>query len=383
MGSHSGFLPDYISSCFREDERLRSVDDDQNRRDFDLLGFGKRFWIHLCVTLSVLVMTLGIWPQRVIGSYELTSFSQRSFASQLSSSYAALGDSYSSGQGNGSYYQGTNTPTDRCHRSPVAYDPELAAKYHVGSFSFVACSGAVTADLFASNHMYPSEPAQLTSLTTKTSAVTLTIGGNDVGFAQILAACVWGIGYGAPGCSHNPAVTEMVSYDLEALANLSPSCPTSNLPISKASSTPITSWLCVLLAIHEAAPNAVVDLVGYPQLFANFSDPTCQVGSLDGFYPLFVSSSDARWLNSVALEGMNDEKAAVAAAQKMGVPAIVTDVNQVFYTHRFCDSAKLFFHPLTLTTSFFGTVASPGSMHPNSDGVAAYVSAIEQSVAKR
>lgn len=339
--------------------------------------------VHLFIISMSLMFVLSVLPVVSAGSQNLSSYGRPSLSSsQLTKSYAALGDSYSSGEGNGSYYLGSNTSIDKCHRSPVAYGPELASKYKVGSFSFVACSGAVTADLFAPNHKYPTEAAQLDSLSASTTAVTLTIGGDDVGFAQLLADCVWGIGYGGPGCSHNPAATSMVNYDLTALANLSPICPTSDLPISKASNTPITSWLCVLLAVHKAAPSAVIDLVGYPELFANFSDSSCQVGSLDGFYPLFIAQSDAKWLNLVAQEGVSDEGAAVIAAQKLGVPATFTNVNPMFSTHRFCDSARLYFHPISITSTFFQSVVFPGSMHPNAYGVSAYVSAIERSMTK-
>ena len=58
--------------------------------------------------------------------------------------YAALGDSYSSGVGTGSY-----TLDSACKRGVYAY-PYLWAQAHPGtSLSFVACSGAKTSDLLA------------------------------------------------------------------------------------------------------------------------------------------------------------------------------------------------------------------------------------------
>src|SRR5947208_10290192 len=59
-------------------------------------------------------------------------------------SYVALGDSYSSGVGTGSY-----TLDSACKRSMYAY-PYLYTQKHPGtSLTFVACSGAKTSDLLA------------------------------------------------------------------------------------------------------------------------------------------------------------------------------------------------------------------------------------------
>ena len=57
--------------------------------------------------------------------------------------YVALGDSYSSGVGAGSYYSSSGS----CDRSPNAYPAQWAAANSVTSFTFAACSGATTADV--------------------------------------------------------------------------------------------------------------------------------------------------------------------------------------------------------------------------------------------
>jgi lysophospholipase L1-like esterase len=91
------------------------------------------------------------------------------------SGYAALGDSYSSGVGTGSY-----TLDSTCKRSVYAY-PYLFAQRHAGtSLSFAACSGAKTSDLLAT---------QIQSVTSATTLVTMTIGGNDIGFASLIYQC--------------------------------------------------------------------------------------------------------------------------------------------------------------------------------------------------
>jgi len=96
-------------------------------------------------------------------------------SSAAGATYAALGDSYSSGVGTNSY-----TLDSACKRSVYAY-PYLWAQRHAGTtLSFVACSGAKTSDLLSS---------QLQAVTPATTLVTMTIGGNDIGFANLIYQC--------------------------------------------------------------------------------------------------------------------------------------------------------------------------------------------------
>ena len=90
--------------------------------------------------------------------------------------YVALGDSFSSGVGSGSY-----TLSSSCKRSVYAYPYLLSQQRPNTSLSFVACSGATTNDLLGS---------QISALdTAPTNLVTVTIGGNDIGFAGLIFQC--------------------------------------------------------------------------------------------------------------------------------------------------------------------------------------------------
>src|SRR3954468_17602736 len=63
--------------------------------------------------------------------------------------YVALGDSYSSGEGNRGYVPPTDTPANKCHRSPHAYGVRLQHDVPtLGRLVFHACSGAVTDDFY-------------------------------------------------------------------------------------------------------------------------------------------------------------------------------------------------------------------------------------------
>src|SRR6204780_3396140 len=91
--------------------------------------------------------------------------------------YVALGDSYSSGVGAGSYISSSGS----CERSSKAYPEQWADANSPASFVSVACSGATTADVLSS---------QVQALSASTTLVSITIGGNDAGFSSVMETCV-------------------------------------------------------------------------------------------------------------------------------------------------------------------------------------------------
>jgi hypothetical protein len=92
--------------------------------------------------------------------------------------YVALGDSFSSGVGTNSY-----TLSSSCRRGVYAYPWLVAQQRPNTSLTFVACSGAKTTDVMAN---------QIQSVTSGTDIVTMTIGGNDVGFSNLIVQCTLG-----------------------------------------------------------------------------------------------------------------------------------------------------------------------------------------------
>lgn len=106
--------------------------------------------------------------------------------------YVAMGDSFSSGEGNPPFLEGSDTTVNSCHRSELAY-PRLIRQEpgFINAEFFVACSGAKIADI-ASHWQYGDQPPQATildQLGQYIDTITLTMGGNDVGFGSI-ADCV-------------------------------------------------------------------------------------------------------------------------------------------------------------------------------------------------
>ncbi|RFS82894.1 SGNH/GDSL hydrolase family protein [Actinomadura spongiicola] len=98
-------------------------------------------------------------------------------ASAAATSYVALGDSYSSGTGAGSY----DPASGSCTRSTNAYPKLWAAAHETASFKFVACSGATTETVIS---------GQLGALSSSTTLVSISVGGNDAGFADVMQTCV-------------------------------------------------------------------------------------------------------------------------------------------------------------------------------------------------
>jgi hypothetical protein len=88
---------------------------------------------------------------------------------------AALGDSFSSGVGTRVY----DPTSGSCQRSPLAYPP-LVARLRHEALAFLACSGATTDSVIAS---------QVPTLPAAASLVTITVGGDDAGFTTVLTSC--------------------------------------------------------------------------------------------------------------------------------------------------------------------------------------------------
>jgi lysophospholipase L1-like esterase len=217
-------------------------------------------------------------------------------------SYVALGDSYSSGTGTRTYIaDGT-----QCLRSVYAY-ASLTAAAKSYTLNFRACSGAVVADV---------TNTQLSALSSSTRYVTISIGGNDAGFADVLTECAlpaW-----ASDCAGTVAA---------ARAFISNTLP---------------GRLSTLYAsIRTRAPNAKVVVVGYPKMFMG---EDCNLAT-------FFSPEDQTALNNAVVH-INSVTTTAASAKGF------TFVNPVsrFTGHAVCDS-----------TEWINGYSSPQqeSFHPN------------------
>ncbi|MFI6446894.1 SGNH/GDSL hydrolase family protein [Kitasatospora sp. NPDC050543] len=91
--------------------------------------------------------------------------------------YAALGDSYAAGVAAGAY----DGASGECHRSTRAYPELWSAQHAPAELRHLACNGATVADVLRD---------QVPGVSADTSLVTLTAGGNDLGFSDAAVACL-------------------------------------------------------------------------------------------------------------------------------------------------------------------------------------------------
>lgn len=201
-------------------------------------------------------------------------------------SYVALGDSYSSGTGTRSYLADGTT----CQRSAYAY-PSLIAAARGYALTFRACSGARIPDVTT---------AQVGALDAGTAYVTVSVGGNDAGFAGVLTECA------QPGwlSNCNGAIDRARAY------------VTTTLPGALGT---------LYGSIRARAPHAKVVVVGYPRIF-NGED--CNVAT-------FFSPAEESRLNAMA-DLLNSTTAKAAGARGFSF----ADPTPRFVGHAVCDGVE-------------------------------------------
>ncbi|MER6578952.1 SGNH/GDSL hydrolase family protein [Nonomuraea sp. NPDC001023] len=266
----------------------------------------------------------------------------------LSGTYVALGDSYSSGEGVYEQDAGpVNDGADRCHRARGSYVP-LVAQAHpfTGGSAFYACSGATTRQLLSGQ--YGQQP-QITRVGPSASLVTLSIGGNDAGFTDVLTGCIVKLPWSSACVNQDAAVARRI-------AELRPSLTR------------------VLGELRARAPGARVIVLGYPRPF-----PVSPVRTVDN-----LSVADQRWLNTVTRR-LNDTVGAVTAEHDrglagLGAPGSVeyVDAYEAFTGHEagtpqpYLNSLAVDMDPLTVNARSF---------HPTGDGYRRFAELINQQIA--
>jgi lysophospholipase L1-like esterase len=225
-----------------------------------------------------------------------TTAGQHWTVATLTIDYVALGDSYSSGEGTFNY--DNDKLAQQCHRGPTAWAriagnrvPEIVSTVHK------ACSGAKTADLLTT---YKGNSAQLTPGAPNSSKdlVTITIGGNDVGFGGIIKDCY------LPGgtCADDPNSNGFK----QKLANLKTSLGNTIYP-----------------ALKRSYPSARLVHVGYPRITPLPGVTPYQCGWL---------GKDEQEAGVKLAKMLNDTIA--AAAKSAGITFI--DVTNVLAKHELC-----------------------------------------------
>ncbi len=227
--------------------------------------------------------------------------------------YVALGDSYAAGVGSRVFYSESGS----CKRSPEAYAPKIASAKGY-TLNFEACSGAKTPEV---------NEKQLGKLSSTTSLVTLSIGGNDAGFSNVIINCA--LYYFTCG----GAIGEANSFIASKLPGLLET---------------------TYKDIRSKASAAKVVVIGYPKLFTK-EGKTCNVN--------FLTSGNEKKMNETAVLLDNVIKARAEAAK-------FTFVNptSAFEPHEVCSSSEW----LNGQSNPLGE-----SYHPNVSGQAEFTTLVE------
>lgn len=301
--------------------------------------------------------------------------------------YLAMGDSYSSGEGDvgrtagGSkyYLAGTDSGNDSCHISSRSY-PFLLRDYLGISSSngmrSVACSGAqVIPDMYGNASNYPGQGRRLIddnnrSVTQQNALksfkpgylpqlefvkryqpklVTLTGGGNDVGFSDILTYC---------------AVPEW--YDLVPVIS---DCQyvNENSDLAKQLTDTIDTQYYynkkLISNMQAASPTSKIVLIGYPSFVANEVLISCQLNSGA------LTIAEIRSINKM-VSRMNDMLRRVAHDTNISF----IDIKDALYGGRICEGGR---YMTGAWKKIIEEAVKSEQFHPNAEGHKRMAKAIE------
>jgi hypothetical protein len=285
----------------------------------------------------------------------------------------ALGDSYSSGEGAGDYAAWSDHDGDDeefrngCHQSSNAWirkttlpgdgssiGDRIAANSTGLDFHFLACSGAETKDVLPGGQGQFGLVSQLDSgyLDENTTLVTLSIGGNDMRFGDIITACA------LQGECQDKVLggdsTGMLEASRERLASVLPQ-----------------RLDAVIEQVSLRSPHARIVLVGYPRLFD--IGATC----------ILVSDLNMPWLNEVS-DGLREVIAEASASPSPTAEVSFVDPQPTFQGRTLCTAESgltglvFDFTPGDKPFEVGKTYVSQQSVHPNISGSDMYARTVER-----
>jgi len=306
-------------------------------------------------------------------------FAVGEFGIASSVNYVALGDSYSSGEGAPPFMPGTDGPNDFCHRSVNAYSQVLGQAFNVTP-KFYACSGATTGNITSQFRF--GEPPQITEpgVDTTASLVTMSIGGNDAGFGDVLTSC---IEQKLKADAVNAAIGPVGRW---LGLGLDPSCASSQSFVNAANTRidnvfgPAQSTYQALLGATSPTDTSII-VADYPRLFP---DSASEQGCLA--LSLILTTQDEQYFNQAAdrLDGVLQNAAAGAGVN-------FVDVRSAFGGHAICGNAGAWINGISFASGsgqpctfsvlghcIWSGLPIVGSFHPNASGQSGgYAAAIQ------
>jgi lysophospholipase L1-like esterase len=245
----------------------------------------------------------------------------------------ALGDSFSSGQGAGHFDPATTGHGNTCFRSPDAWPQVLAPKLRLTALPSLACSGATAPEVLRdrAGGQVERRRSQVGRIGGSPKVITITIGGNDVGFAKVLRDCV------SVDCKRK--------YDK----------PSGDVLARRVDDLARDTLPPLYRAIRAAAPGARLLVVGYPRLFPkdvpDHATPNCAAWGL-------ITSEEVSYLNR-RTETLN---AGIRQAAR-SVDVEFVDVEDAFDGHELRCSGMTYMNRLKPLSRL-----RPSSFHPNAAG---------------
>ena len=265
----------------------------------------------LLALLAVFVVTVAAWASAAVARAD---------------SYVSLGDSYVAGP----FIPNPTLPLG-CLKSSNNY-PHLAAGGIGVPLRDPSCSGARTDHMTQPQNVDPDgpNPPQFNSLAADTTVVSLTIGGNDIGFSEIAQSCITYNPFGSP-CRdrYNSGGVDQIHNRIVATA---------------------PKVAAVLQGIRARSPSARVFVVNYPAIFPETGN---------GCWPQVpIAFRDVPYLRAKQQE-LNQMLATQAAANG----ATLVSWYAASIGHDSCKSSSVrWVEPLVP-----GNVAAP--IHPNRNGM--------------
>lgn len=247
--------------------------------------------------------------------------------------YLALGDSYSSGEGetdDNYYIQGTNLPNNKCHVSSRSYPFVLAGLQglNLDSVKSVACSGATTENIIGNSATYPGQLSRVNDLRENSAladeqakskleiipgrllqedfvknytpkAVTVGIGGNDIDLVGHLLGCITGT------CSVMNNPNERAQFAQEIKDSFG-------------------QLVSTYTKLANDSPESQVYAIGYPQVVS--TNDVCRDNT-----QLFMGAPKRQFVHE-SISYLN--QVIQAAAEAAGVPYV--DISDALGDHNLC-----------------------------------------------
>lgn len=213
--------------------------------------------------------------------------------------YVALGSSFAAGAGLGKLEPGSPW---LCARSVNGYPQQLARMFKL-SIVDMSCGGAVTRNILHGGQFF--QGSQIDAITTETRLVTITVGGNDIGYVGDLSMLA----------ARN---SDSLFGRLVRTFWQGPKTPTErNYPQFK------RELSAIVRTIQHRAPNAVIVLVTYPTIVPRTG--SCETIGLNE-------------IEAAKMRTVGDQLAAVTVAVAKQTGVLLVDMHLLGTNHNACSS---------------------------------------------